>query len=124
MRFMFQLYQDEQRWSKMTPEVAGREMGAYTAYTQALREANVFVDGDPLEPTSGAATVRVTGDGKTSVLDGPYAESKEQLGGYYIVDVPDLDSAITWAARCPTASHGAVEVRPIMRVPAESSAAT
>ena len=57
--------------------------------------------------------MRVNGDGTTAVADGPYAESKEQLAGYYVVDVPDLDAAISWAARCPAASHGVVEIRPI-----------
>ncbi len=111
-------YYDEKRWQHMTPEETGREMGAYAAYTEALREAGVFVGGDPLEPTSAAATVRVTADGTTSVLDGPYADTKEQLGGYYIVNVADHDTALTWAARCPCASHGAVEARPIRAVPA------
>ena len=71
-----------------------------------------MVGADRLQPVATATTVRVA-NGKTTVLDGPYAETKEQLGGYYIVDVPDLDAALSWAARCPAASHGAVEVRPI-----------
>jgi hypothetical protein len=69
--------------------------------------------GDPLQPSSTATTVRVKG-GKTEVLNGPYAETKEQLGGYYLIDVPDLDAALSWAARCPGASVGTIEVRPIM----------
>jgi hypothetical protein len=69
--------------------------------------------GDPLQPSSTATTVRVK-SGKTEVLNGPYAETKEQLGGYYIIDVPDLDAALSWAARCPGASVGTIEVRPIM----------
>ena len=88
---------------------------AYAAYTEAMQKAGVMVGGDRLRPTSSATTVRIA-DGKTQVLDGPYAETKEQLGGYYIIDVPDLDAAISWAARCPGASHGAVEVRPIWSV--------
>ena len=70
-----------------------------------------------LQLSSAATTVRIT-NGKSQVLDGPYADSKEQLGGYYLIDVADLDAAISWAARCPTASHGIVEVRPIWRAPA------
>ena len=89
-----------------------RMHAAYGAYTEALKKAGVMVGGDRLHPSGSAATVRVAG-GKTSVLNGPYAETREQLAGYYIVDVPDLDAAIAWAARCPGASTGAMEVRPI-----------
>lgn len=85
--------------------------GAYRAYTQALTEAGVMVGGAALLPPHAATTVRQR-DGQRRVQDGPYAESKEQLGGYYVLDVPDLDTALQWAARCPAASSGAVEVRP------------
>lgn len=85
--------------------------GAYRAYTQALTEAGVMVGGSGLQPADAATTVRQR-DGKRRVQDGPYAESKEQLGGYYVLDVPDLDTALDWAARCPAAGSGAVEVRP------------
>ena len=71
-----------------------------------------LVGANRLQPTTVATTVRET-NGKTQVLDGPYAESKEQLGGYYLIDVPDLDAALSWAARCPAANPGVVEVRPI-----------
>jgi hypothetical protein len=87
-------------------------MGAYTAYTEALKKAGVYVGSNRLQPVSAATTVRVA-NGKSQVLNGPYAESKEQLGGYFLIDVPDLDAAISWAARCPAAGHGVVEVRPI-----------
>ena len=86
-------------------------MAAYTAYAQALTKAGVLTGSQRLQPSSAATTVRVA-NGKPQVLDGPYADSKEQLGGYFIIDVPDLDAAISWAARCPAASHGVVEVRP------------
>ena len=72
----------------------------------------MIAGGDRLKPATSASTVRVT-NGKTKVLDGPYAETKEQLGGYFLIDVPDLDAALSWAARCPGASRGTVEVRPI-----------
>lgn len=85
--------------------------GAYRAYTKALADAGVMVGGAGLQPPAVATTVRQR-DGKREVQDGPYAESKEQLGGYYVIDVPDLDRALEWAARCPAASTGAVEVRP------------
>jgi hypothetical protein len=82
------------------------------AYTEAMKKAGVHVGGERLRPTSASSTVRVA-NGKTQVLDGPYAETKEQLGGYYMIDVPDLDAALSWAARCPGAAHGTMEVRPI-----------
>jgi hypothetical protein len=79
---------------------------------EAMATAGVLKDSKGLEPTSAATTVRVA-NGKTQVLDGPYAESKEQLGGFHIIEVPDLDAAIAWAARSPTALHGVIEVRPV-----------
>ena len=84
---------------------------AYRAYTKALTDAGVFVGGAPLQPPQLAATIRQR-DGKRQVQDGPYAEAKEQLGGYYVIEVADLDKVLDWAARCPAASSGAVEVRP------------
>jgi hypothetical protein len=118
MEFILQLYSDEKYWTTLSDEESERIHGAYMAFSQALREAGAFVGGNRLEPTNTATTVRVTSDGKTAVLDGPYADTKEQLGGYFLIDVPDLDAAISWAARCPAASHGTVEVRPIAEVPA------
>jgi hypothetical protein len=82
------------------------------AYADAMKKAGIYVTGDRLYGVSTGATVRVA-NGRTHVIDGPYAEAKEQLGGYHIIDVPDLDTALAWAARCPSASRGAVEVRPI-----------
>lgn len=82
------------------------------AYTRALREAGVLVGGNALHPPHTATTLRVRG-AEREVQDGPYAATKEHLGGYYIVDVPDLDAALEWAARNPAASTGAVEVRPV-----------
>jgi hypothetical protein len=87
--------------------------GAYRAYTQALRDSGAMTGGHGLQPPLTATTVRLRG-GARSVQDGPYAEAKEQLGGYYIIDVPDLDTALEWAARCPAAAEGAVEVRPVL----------
>ena len=80
---------------------------------EAMAKAGVLQSTTGLEPSSAATTVRVVND-KTQVLDGPYADSKEQLGGFHIIDVPDLDAAISWAARSPTALHGVVEVRPLL----------
>jgi hypothetical protein len=87
-------------------------INAYMAYGQALRDAKVLVASNRLRPTSAATTVRIA-EGRTKVLDGPFAETKEQLGGYYLIDVPDLDAALSWAAHCPGARYGTVEVRPI-----------
>jgi hypothetical protein len=92
-------------------------MAAYTAYTEALKKAGVLKSSNRLQPSSAATTVRMA-NGKPQVLDGPYVESKEQIGGYYLIDVADLDAAISWASRCPGAGHGVVEVRPIWSMPA------
>jgi len=87
-------------------------MAAYGAYTQAMQKAGAYLGGNRLRPTASATTVRAPG-GKTNVLNGPYAETKEQLGGYYLVEAQDLDAALAWAARCPGAAYGAIEVRPV-----------
>jgi hypothetical protein len=97
-------------------EQTTQTLAAYTAYTQALAQAGVMRAAERLRPTTEATTVRVK-DGKTNVLDGPYADTKEQLGGFYLIDAPDLDAALAWAARCPGASMGTMEVRPIWTMP-------
>lgn len=112
MQYLLMIYLDEAAWPKMTEAQREQGMAAYKAYTEALTAAGVLKGSNRLQPTSAATTVRAV-DGKAQVLDGPYADSKEQLGGYYLIDVPDLDSAIAWAARCPGAGHGVVEVRPL-----------
>jgi hypothetical protein len=112
MQYMLLIYGNEANAARADKATVERISPAYAAYTEAMQKARVMVGGGRLRPTSSATTVRAP-DGKPQVLDGPYAETKEQLGGYYIVDVPDLDAAISWATRCPAASHGAVEVRPI-----------
>ena len=117
MQYLLMIYSQEARWSKMTKAEHERGVAAFGAYTEALKKAGILAGSNRLQPTSAAATVRIT-DGESHVLDGPYAESKEQLGGYYLIDVPDLDAAIAWAARCPGASYGAVEVRPVWTAPA------
>src|SRR5258708_11598936 len=112
MQYLLALYAEEAGWNKMTKAEQEQGMAAYKAYTEALTKAGALKGSNRLQPTSAATTVRIA-DGKSQVLNGPYAESKEQLGGYYLIDVPDLDSALSWAARCPGAGHGVVEVRPI-----------
>ena len=113
MKYMVLIYRDETALEGMGQQERGALIAAYGAYTQAMRESGAFVAGDPLQPTATATTVRVA-NGKRQVLNGPYAETKEQLGGYYVIDVPDLDAALSWAARCPGAAVGTLEVRPIM----------
>jgi len=112
MQYLLLLHADEAGFSNMTPEQQKQGLAAYMAYNEALTKAGVYKGGNRLRPVSTATTVRGV-DGKTQVLDGPYADSKEQLGGYYLIDAPDLDAALAWAARCPGASHGIIEVRPI-----------
>jgi len=112
MQYMLLIYRDEAAMGQASQAQMSEVMGAFMAYTAALHEAGAFVAGDRLEFASTATTVRVI-DGKTQVLDGPYAETKEQLGGFYIIEAPDLDAALAWAGRCPGTRIGAVEVRPI-----------
>jgi len=112
MEYLLLIYSDEKDMAATPPAELEQMMGAYMAYTQALAGANVLRGGNRLRPISAATTVRTTG-GKTQTLDGPFAETREQLGGYYLIDVPDLDAALSWASRCPGAQYGSVEVRPI-----------
>jgi|SRR5580765_8200802 hypothetical protein len=115
MQYLLMLYSDEAGWGKLSKEQQQQGVAAYMAYSEALKKAGVLAGSNRLQPVSSATTVRVA-DGKSQVLDGPYLESKEQLGGYYLIDVPDLDSALSWAARCPGASHGTIEVRPVWKM--------
>jgi hypothetical protein len=112
MRYLLLLYGDETATLNLPTEAASRMHAAYMAYTEAMRQAGVLMASNGLRPTSEATTVRAP-DGKPSILDGPFAETKEQLGGYFLIDVPNRDAALSWAARCPVAEHGAVEVRPV-----------
>ncbi len=112
MQYMLLIYANPDAFMKMTPEQQSQGLAAYQSYMEALTKADVLKGSNRLQPNSTATTVKVT-NGKTQVLNGPYAESKEQLGGYFLIDVADLDAALSWAARCPGSSHGTVEVRPI-----------
>ena len=112
MQYLMMLYVNEAGWTKLSKAEQEQGVAAYTAYTEALTKAGVLKGANRLKPTLSATTVR-TSNGKTQVLDGPYVDSKEQLGGYYLIEVPDLDVALSWAARCPAAGHGVVEVRPV-----------
>ena len=112
MKYMLMDYVGEAGWPQLSKEEQEHWLGAYKAYMQAMAKAGVLKSSNGLFPTSSATTVRVA-NGKPQVLDGPYADSKEQLGGFHIIEVPDLDAAISWASRSPTALHGVVEVRPV-----------
>lgn len=108
MQYMLLIYEDD------ADRVANMDerMPICAAYAEAMIKAGIYVTGDRLRGVNTATTVRVA-DGKTHVIDGPYVEAKEQLAGFHVIDVPDLDTALAWAARCPSASRGVVEVRPI-----------
>ena len=112
MKYLLLIYANEAGQQSASQEQVGQMIAAYGAYSEAMKKAGVYVGSNRLRPTSSGTTVRVA-NGKTQVLDGPYAEAKEQLGGYYLIDAPDLDAALSWASRCPGASHGTIEVRPI-----------
>ena len=112
MKYMLLIYSNEGQMAGQTAPESDKVLAAYGAYAEAMAKAGVIVGGDRLRPSDASTTVKVA-NGKTQVLNGPYAESREQLGGYFMIDVPDLDAAISWASRCPGASHGTVEVRPI-----------
>ena len=109
MRYAILIYGDEQ-----TPTPVSNEMGPWEAFGQEVAEKGLLQGGEALQPTSTATTVRVH-DGKTLTTDGPFAETKEQLGGFYLLDCKDLDEAIEYAAKIPSAPWGSVEVRPVMQ---------
>jgi hypothetical protein len=112
MKYLLLIAFEEANWAAMSDAQKAEGSAAYGAYTEAMAKAGVLLGGERLKPTSTATSVRVR-NGKTEVLNGPYAETREQLGGYYVIEASDLDAALSWAARCPGASHGTMEVRPI-----------
>ena len=112
MQYLLMIYGNEAGMQAASKDQVTQMSAAYAAYTEALKGAGVIRGGERLRPTSEATTVRVK-KGKTEVLDGPYADTKEQLGGFYMIDAPDLDAALAWAAKCPGASTGTMEVRPV-----------
>jgi hypothetical protein len=112
MQYLMLIYGDEKAWAGMSEEEMNKAYGEYMAYSKEMGLAGVSRGGASLQPIVTATTVRVKG-GKVQTTDGPFAETKEQLGGYYILDVPNLDEALKWAAKCPGAAHGSVEIRPL-----------
>ena len=113
MRYAFTIYRDEAAMADVTPEQMQAMSQAYAEVTQEMQDKGVFVAGDGLHPTSTATTVRVR-DGERTVVDGPFAETKEALGGFYVLECRDLDDAIDWAAKIPGSQVGSVEVRPVL----------
>jgi len=112
MQYLLMVYAQESGWVNMTKEQQEQGTAAYMAYGQELQKAGVLKGSARLRPIATAKTVRLA-NGKSQVLDGPYAETKEQLGGYYLLDVADENAALAWAAKCPGAGHGIIEVRPL-----------
>jgi len=113
MQYMLLIYGNEGAWSSASDDERQQIMEAYGAFTQELRDAGAMIAGDALQSTQTATTVRVQND-ETLTTDGPFAETKEQLGGYYLIEAESLDEAIAWAAKIPGSKHGSVEVRPVM----------
>ncbi len=113
MRYMLLIYGGEAAMANATEAERQAEMVKWGEYTEDMRSSGVFVAGDPLQPIATATTVRDNG-GEPLVTDGPFAETKEQLGGYYVLEVADVDEAIKWAHKCPGARRGSIELRPIM----------
>jgi hypothetical protein len=113
MKYLLLIYSDEKQDASASKEEQDAWMGKYNEYTEAIQRSGALIAGEALHPTSAATTVRVQ-NGKRVTTHGPFAETKEQLGGYYLVEAKNLDEAIDWAAKCPGATVGSIEVRPIM----------
>jgi hypothetical protein len=114
MKYMLLLYGDETRWEHMTPEDSAEDMKAWGAFYEQLAAGGAFIAGEGLQPTAAATTVRIK-DGEPVHSDGPFAETREQLGGFYLLDCKDMDEALAWAAKVPDLGEGgSVEVRPVM----------
>jgi hypothetical protein len=114
MQYMLILNETEAEFAKRAdPQQAQGYWGGWNAFIGAMAQAGVIVKGDGLQGPHTATTVRVR-DGKTMIHDGPFADSKEQLGGYFVIEVPDLDAALAWAAQAPSAGYASVEVRPVL----------
>jgi hypothetical protein len=121
MQYILLIHDEEQVWGGMSEQERGAMYAEYGAFTEAVRESGALVGANQLQPTATATTVRVR-NGETLTTDGPFAETKEQLGGYYVVDVESLDEALAWAARIPSARIGSIEVRPLVPARVEAPA--
>jgi hypothetical protein len=116
-QYMLLIYEDPTGSPARDSPEAQKEFGEYGTFTEDIRSSGQFVSGAPLQATDTATTVRVNGSGEAVLSDGPFADTKEWLAGYYLLDCPDLDTATAQAARIPAARHGAIEVRPVMEIP-------
>jgi hypothetical protein len=112
MEYLLLIYDDEKQMAKRTPEERAAVLAEYRQYAAEVREAGIWVGANPLQESSTATSVRVR-DGKTVMTDGPFAETMEQLAGYFLIDVPNLDEALRWGAKIPGAKWGTIEVRPV-----------
>jgi hypothetical protein len=115
MEYLLMIYERESDWAALSEEARGAMYKEYYEFTDGIRKSGHYKGGNPLQPVATATTVQVR-DGKTMTTDGPFAETREQLGGYYLVDAADLDEAIGLAARIPGARMGSIEVRPIQKM--------
>jgi hypothetical protein len=121
MQYLLLIHDEEAHWGRISEEERSAVMQEYFAYSNDLRESGAYVTGAQLQPTSTAVTVQVQ-EGETLTTDGPFAETKEQLGGYYLIDVESQDEAIEWASKIPSARFGKIEVRPLVMREAEVEA--
>jgi hypothetical protein len=121
VQYMLLIFDDERVWGELSDEERGKLYAQYGTFTNELRESGALVSADQLQPSTTATLVQVR-DGETLTTDGPYAETKEQLGGYYLIEAESLDEAIEWAAKIPSARGGTIEVRPVVQLPAEVEA--
>ena len=112
MQYLLLIHSDEEKWGSLAAEEVQAVLARYGEVVQSMQEAGILVDAHRLHPASDATTVRVR-DGERMITDGPFAELKEQLGGFFLIEAPDLDAAIGWASKIPGAEYGAIEVRPI-----------
>jgi hypothetical protein len=122
VKYLFTIYTDESKFGTLGPEEGAQMTADYNAFTESAREAGVLLGGDGLQPTATATTIRVR-DGERLLTDGPFAETREQLAGYYLLELDSIDEALAWGARIPGAAHGSVEVRPVMVYDAASAPA-
>ncbi len=122
MRYLCLIYENEKSWETMPQAESEGVMGEYFAFTEGIRSNGKLVSGEALQPTPTATTVRVR-NGKISTTDGPFVETKEQLGGFYLIDAKDLNEAIQIAAKIPGARYGGVEVRPVIDFSQEAATA-
>jgi hypothetical protein len=116
VQYLLLIHDEEQNWDTLPEDERRGVIAEYLALTEAMHESGAYLGSNRLDSVSAASTVRVR-DGEEVVTDGPFAETKEQLGGYYLIEVESLDEALDWAARIPTARRGSVEVRPVMPIP-------